>query len=120
MLEVRKSRRRPTIRPSRANVRYGSKTRGKREVLTEVTPSWFPFNTLVAESQVVTPALNWDYFRDDTRFGFWCVQWCEEQKPEGTPAHWDSYSFAEPLAGSNAAGIAVLYSCSWAPAKSGK
>jgi hypothetical protein len=100
----------PTFKPSSAKVRYRSKTRGKREVLTEVPPSWFPFHTLVAESQVVTPALNWDYFRDDTRIGVSCVQWCEEQKPEGTPVHWDSYSFAEPLAGSNAAGIAVLYS----------
>jgi hypothetical protein len=96
----------PTFKPSRANVRYRSKTRGKREVLTEVPPS----HTLVAESQVVTPALNWDYFRDDTRIGVSCVQWCEKQKQEGTPAHWDSYSFAEPFAGSNAAGIAVLYS----------
>ena len=79
-------------------------------MLTEVPPSWFPFHTLVAESQVVTQALNRDYFRDDTRIGVSCVQWCEEQKPEGTPVHWDSYSFAEPFAGSNAAQVAVLYS----------
>jgi len=100
----------PTFKPSRANVRCGSKTRGKREVLTGALPTWFPFHTLVAESQVVTPTLNRDYFGDGTRIGVSCVQRYVEREPEGTPAHWDSYSFAEPFAGSNAAGVAVLYS----------
>src|SRR5260370_7256108 len=118
MLEVRKSMLYPTFKPSSAKVRCRSKTRGKREVLTEVPPSWFPFHTLVAESQVVTSALNWDYFRDDTRIGVSCVQWCEEQKPEGTPAHWDSYSFAEPFAGTNSPEIPALYPHSSAPTKS--
>jgi len=39
--------------------------------------------------------------------GFSCVKRYVEREPEGTPAHWDSYSFAEPFAGSNAAGVAV-------------
>ncbi len=72
----------------------GVKTRGETEVLTGALPSWFPFHTLIAESQVDTPTFNRDYFRVDNRIGVSCVQWCEEQKPEGTPAHWDSYSFA--------------------------
>ena len=42
--------------------------------------------------------------------GFRASNGVEEAEPEGTPAHWDSYSFAEPFAGSNAAGVAVLYS----------
>ena len=100
----------PTFKPSRANVRYGSKTRRKGGVLTGALPSWYPFHALIVESQVVTPALNRDYFSDDTRIRVSCVQGYGEQEPEGTPAHWDSYSFAEPFAGSNAAGVAVLYS----------
>ena len=100
----------PTFKPSRVNARYGSKTRGNREVLTGTLPSWFPFHRLIAESQVVTPTLNRDYFSNDTRIGVSCVQGYVEREPEGTPAHWDSYSFAEPLAGSNAAGVGVLYS----------
>jgi hypothetical protein len=110
MLEVRKSMLYPTFKPSRANTRYGSKTGGKREVLTGALPPWLPFHGLIVESQVVTPTLNWDYFIDDTRIGVSCVQGYVEAEPEGTPAHWDSYSFAEPFAGSNAAGVAVLYS----------
>ena len=100
----------PTFKPWSAYVRYRSKTRRNREVLTGALPSWFPFHTLIAESQVVTPTLNRDYFSDDTRIGVSCVQWYVEAEPEGTPAHWDSYSFAEPFAGSNAAQVAVLYS----------
>jgi hypothetical protein len=100
----------PKSKPSSANVRYGSKTPGKRELLTQTLPACLRFPSLIVESQVVTPTLSRDYFRVDNKFRVSCVQWCGEQKPEGTPGRWDSYSFAETFGVSNRVGVAVLYS----------
>jgi hypothetical protein len=91
----------PTSKPSRANVRYGSKTPVKREVLTHTPPACLRFHSLIVESKVVTPTLSRDYFRVDNKLRVSCVQWYGEQKPEGNPGHWDSYRFDQPLTGSN-------------------
>src|SRR5882762_4933171 len=80
MLEVRKSMLYPTSRPSSANVRYGSKTPVKREVLTQTPTACLRFHSLIVESKVVTPILSRDYFRVDNKLRVSCVQWCGEQK----------------------------------------
>jgi hypothetical protein len=90
--------------------RYGSKTPVKREVLTQTLPACLRFHSLIVESKVVTPTISRDYFRVDNKLRVSCVQWCGEQKQEGTPGRWDSYSFAETFTGSNLVGVAVLYS----------
>ena len=100
----------PTSKPSSANARYGSKTPVKRGVLTQTLPACLRFHSLIVESKVVTPTLSRDYFRVDNKLRVSCVQWCGEQKPEGTPGRWDSYSFAETFGVSNRVGVAVLYS----------
>jgi hypothetical protein len=100
----------PTPKPSSANVRYDSKTPGKGGVLTHTLPACLRFHSLIVESQVVTPTLSRDYFSVDNKLRVSCVQWYGEQKSEGTPGRWDSYSFAEAFGVSNRVGVAVLYS----------
>jgi len=78
-------------------------------VLTQALPSRLPFHSLVVESQVVMSTLHGDDSRGYNKLRVSCVQWSGEQKSEGTPGHWDSNSFAETFAVSNAVGAAVLY-----------
>jgi hypothetical protein len=89
---------------------YGSKTPVKREVLTQTPTACLRFQSLIVESKVVTSTPSRDYFRVDNKLRVSCVQWCGEQKSEGTPGRWDSYSFAETFSVSNHVGVAVLYS----------
>jgi len=108
----------PTFKPSRANTLYGRKTQAKREVLTAFSEHLL-FPGLAIESQAVMPTLNRDYSSVDNSFRVSCVQWCGEQKSEGTPGLWDSYCLADSIAISNPVELAVLYFGGCAPARLG-
>ena len=109
----------PTFEPSSANERYGDKDAREETTVNKGALFTVRFHSLTIESQVFTAPLNRGYSGVDNKFRVSCVQWYGEQKSEGTPGHWDSYCFAETLAGSNPVGRAVLYFGGCGPGRTG-